>query len=235
MDGRRSDLYKDVQSKDIAALKLSQLKCKPSSLISRKNLPLEAKNVNITSLFGLKKTEHNDHRRRPLSSISRKSHVAASQDTNNVRSLGSILRNSKLPNLSQSMNRTGVEVEGFQDSYAMRRRIREDDGNCIVKSDRRKNSLVNRLIRALNDLNLVVKTSQRDQNYDILIEIRYVVRLSPYEIMVTSDDTRVKKAVLHSHTPIPKLGNLPSRLAICSKCCFTLYNDMNWYLKWKFL
>lgn len=235
MDGRRSDLYKDVQSRDIAALKVSQLKCKSSSLLSRKNSPLEAKNVNITSLFGSKKTEHNDHRRRPFSSISQKSHVAASQDANNVRSLGSILRNSKLPDLSQSMKRTGAEVEGFQDSYAMRRRIREDNGNWIVKSERRKNSLVNRLIRALNDLNLAVKTSQRDQNYDILIEIRHVIRLSPYEIMVTSDDARVKKAVLHSHTPIPKFANSPSRLAICSKCRFMLYSDMNWYLKWKFL
>ncbi|GAV52705.1 hypothetical protein ZYGR_0AG06960 [Zygosaccharomyces rouxii] len=236
MDRKRLDLYRDVRSENTGALRLSQLAYKSSSLLStKKNLPLEAKNVNFTSLVGSRKTEHKAFKRKPLSSINQKSYVAASQDVNRIKPLGFILQNSKVSNLSQAIKGTTSRVKDFQDSYALRRRMRDENERCTPDANRKNNNLVNQLIRTLDDFNLMVKTSQQNQNYDILVDVRHAIWLSPFEIMVISDDVRVKKAMLHSHTPIPKFANSPSKLAICSKCCLTLYNDTNWYLKWKFL
>ncbi|CAR26715.1 hypothetical protein ZYGR_0H05380 [Zygosaccharomyces rouxii] len=237
MDRKGSDLYRDARSKNPGALRLSQLAYKSSSLLStRKNLPLESKNVNVTSLCGSKKIEHASFKRKPLSSINQKSYVVASQESNNAKPLDSILQNSKVSKLSQPITTTNIaRGEDIRDSYTLRRRIRDDNEKCASSADKKKTNLVTQLICALNDFNLMVKTSQQNQNYDILVDIRHAIWLSPFEIMVISDDPRVKRAILHSHKAIPKFVNSPSRLAICSKCCLTLYNDMNWYLKWKFL
>lgn len=224
MDGKRLDIYQDVRSKSRGALRLSQLAHKTSSLSSkRQNLPLGEKNVNFNRLFGSKKIEHKGIEGKPLLSINQRSYVIAKQETGNVKPLGCILQKSKASTLSE-------KTDDFQKGYALRRRIRDN------KDKKKKSNLVNQLIGTLNDFKLLVKTSQQqDQNYDILIEVRNTVWLSPFEIVVISDDARIKNAVLHSQTVIPKFVNLPSKLAICSKCCLKLYDDTNWYLKWKFL
>lgn len=212
MDRKGSDLYKDdVKNNGESVFKVSQLVAKPSAL--------KPKNVNVSSLLGSKKISYSKDKRKPLLSLSqKKSPVLSSQDENKFKPLSSVIRHSKMPMRSQGLK--------DQQQYTLRRCIRRENG---------QGGLAGQLLCTLNDFNLAVRTSQSNQNYDILVGVERVAWLSPFEIMVMSSDTRLKRAVLHSHKPIPRFKHSPSKLAICSKCSLRLYNDINWYLKWKFV
>lgn len=101
--------------------------------------------------------------------------------------------------------------------------------------------LVHQLLSALNDFYLLERTSQETAEYDLLVSVKKAVWLSPSEVLVSTDNPKVRTVVLHNSEPVTmrvfekEQHEAPKRLAISSKCCLTLYNDINWYLKWKFL
>ncbi|QLQ81958.1 hypothetical protein HG537_0G02120 [Torulaspora globosa] len=71
--------------------------------------------------------------------------------------------------------------------------------------------------------------------FDQLIEFRELLMLSAHELLVVVDKPR--SMVLHSKSAlsaqkVDRFGSM--KLALNSQCYYVLYNDVYWYIRWKF-
>lgn len=99
---------------------------------------------------------------------------------------------------------------------------------------RLQSPLQRQLINGLSSLNGQVRLSSNDE-FDQLIEFDELVLLSPNELLVVVHGS--KSLVLHSKNQIQplKVDRFASmKLALNSQCYYLLYNDVYWYMRWKF-
>lgn len=189
--------------------------------------PLQFKNVNVSTLFSTSpgKRPRKKPNHAPLSSLHAPTCPSASLDeAPESERVSSILRAYKVEH--STVPSRAVEKR------ALRRRMHDVPQGFV---------LVHQLLSALNDFYLLERTSQETAEYDLLVSVKKAVWLSPSEVLVSTDNPKVRTVVLHNSEPVTmrvfekEQHEAPKRLAISSKCCLTLYNDINWYLKWKFL
>lgn len=227
MERRRGlPIYQDegthIEDKNAHGVALSGL-----SNFTPRRAPLRLKNVNVSSLFTARSTKDARTKRNlaPLSHLQAPSPTpATTKRTLDVKPVTSIIRESKVTD--------GGASSRAKYHHALRRRMRDVPRDSL---------LVHQLFSALNNFCLLERTSQSTAEYDLLVNVKHALWLSPWEVLVSTDEPTVKTAVLHSSQavviPLFELQQreTPKRLAISSKCRLTLYNDINWYLKWKFL
>lgn len=209
-----------TRSKQLRSVGVSRL-----SRITPNRAPLQFKNVNVSTLFCTSQVKRPRQKlnHAPLSSLHAPSCPSAgSEEAAESEHVSSILRASKIEH--SAIPSRAVEKR------ALRRRMHDVPQGFV---------LVHQLLAALNEFYLLERTSQGTAEYDLLVNVKSAVWLSPSEVLVSTDNPKVGTVVLHNSEPVTmpvfERHEAPKRLAISSKCCLTLYNDINWYLKWKFL
>ncbi|QLL34841.1 hypothetical protein HG536_0H02160 [Torulaspora globosa] len=71
--------------------------------------------------------------------------------------------------------------------------------------------------------------------FDQLVEFQELMMLSAHELLVVVDESR--SLVLHSKSALSaqRVDRFASmKLALNSQCYYVLYNDVYWYMRWKF-
>lgn len=97
----------------------------------------------------------------------------------------------------------------------------------------RDGALLEALAHSLARLQSRARVAGRDE-LDRLIEFRDLKLLSAHELLVVCD---AGPMVLHSRSAITSIRVERFRsmkLALNSQCCYVLYNDVHWYMRWRF-
>lgn len=166
--------------------------------------PLATTDVNISSIFG---------------NASRK---VVSKNASKVNSDGSITA-------MQSVLETAKKVPSYGATRSAGAATR-----AVARDLSRSGDLQQTVVSSVARLNSRVRVASRDE-FDQLVAFQKLVMLSEHELLVVVDESR--SLVLHSKSALSaqRVDRFAlMKLALNSQCYYVLYNDVYWYMRWKF-
>lgn len=205
--------YPTAQSNNRRRAPIGRLSLVDAITSSRLRKPLLPTDVNITAAF-----------ERNLTKASRAGPAAKAPEVR-VTSMNAIIGGSR--NTATSSPNSRVRA-GRLRPYIV---LSDDDTGSSGNSS----SLLRQLSVALSRLNTKYQIAKRD--FDRIVSFEELVLLSAHELLVIVKSPARNTLVLHSNVPIlienvARFSNM--KLALNSQCYLVLYNDITWYMRWKF-